>query len=250
MFFPKLRRHAKWVFLFLALAFGLGFIGFGVGAGGIGIGDVFRGAAADSGLPSVSEARERVAENPKDAQAFRDLATALQAEASTGEAIEALEGYVALKPRDADALRELASLYLVQAGEAERRYQEAQVRSAFLATGASVFQSINLGGRPLDPDRISSAVNSVISQETSAALGELQQASGSAVETYRKIAALTPKDPNVQLELGQAATSAGDAATAIAAYEKYLDLVPRGDPTAREVRRLLTQLRAQSATGG
>ena len=33
MFFPRLRRHAKWMFLFLALAFGLGFVGFGVEIG-------------------------------------------------------------------------------------------------------------------------------------------------------------------------------------------------------------------------
>ena len=31
MFFPRLRRQAKWVFLFLALVFALGFVGFGVG---------------------------------------------------------------------------------------------------------------------------------------------------------------------------------------------------------------------------
>jgi hypothetical protein len=31
MFFPRLRRHAKWMFLFLALVFALGFVGFGVG---------------------------------------------------------------------------------------------------------------------------------------------------------------------------------------------------------------------------
>ena len=63
MFFPRLRRHAKWVFLFLALAFGLGFVAFGVGAGGVGFGDVFRGSV-DSGIPSVSKAQERVNENP------------------------------------------------------------------------------------------------------------------------------------------------------------------------------------------
>ena len=32
MFFPRLRRHAKWMFLFLALALGLGFVLFGIGA--------------------------------------------------------------------------------------------------------------------------------------------------------------------------------------------------------------------------
>ena len=32
MFFPKLRRHAKWMFVFLALVFGVGFVVFGIGA--------------------------------------------------------------------------------------------------------------------------------------------------------------------------------------------------------------------------
>ena len=42
MFFPKLRRQAKWVFVFLALVFALGFVVFGVGSGGgIGLGDLF-----------------------------------------------------------------------------------------------------------------------------------------------------------------------------------------------------------------
>lgn len=244
MFFPKLRRNAKWVFLFLAIVFGLGFVGFGVGAGGVGIGDVFRGAGGDSGIPSVSEARDRVNENPKDPQAFRDLATALQTEAQTDEAIEALEGYVALKPKDADALRELASLYLVQVGEAQQDYQLAQARAAFLGTGAAVFQTINLGGRPLDVDAVSNAVATSYSDEINAAVTQAQQAASSSVETYRRIVALTPNDPTVQLELGQAAQDAGDIATAVAAYEKYLDLVPGSDPTAREVKRLIKQLSA------
>ena len=42
MFFPKLRRRAKWVFLVLAVFFGGGFLIFGVGTGaGSGIGDYF-----------------------------------------------------------------------------------------------------------------------------------------------------------------------------------------------------------------
>ena len=38
MFFPRLRRHAKWMFLLLALAFALGFVGFGVGGACFAIG--------------------------------------------------------------------------------------------------------------------------------------------------------------------------------------------------------------------
>lgn len=247
MFFPKLRRNAKWVFAFLAVVFGLGFIGFGVGAGGVGIGDALRGSGADSGIPSVSDAQERVNENPKDAKAFRDLATALQAETRTDEAIEALEGYVALKPKDTDALRELAALYLVQVGEAQQDYQIAQLRVAYLGTGSAVFQSINLGGRPLDVDAVSDAVATSMSEAINAALGQAQQAAASSVATYQRIAALTPNDPTVQLELGESARNAGDVATAVAAYEKYLDLVPANDPTAREVRRLVKELTAGTA---
>lgn len=244
MFFPKLRRNAKWVFLFLAVAFGLGFVGFGVGAGGVGIGDVFRGAAGDSGIPSASEARKRVSENPKDASAFRDLGTALQADGDTDGAIDALENYVALKPKDADALRELAGLYLVQVGEAQEEYQIAAARTAFLATSGTYLQGIELGGEPLELDPISEAVSTVFATDSQSALYTAQEASTNAVESYRKIAALTPDDPTVQLELGEAARSAGDNSTAIEAYERYVALVPKDDPTAREVQRLLKELRA------
>jgi tetratricopeptide (TPR) repeat protein len=244
MFFPKLRRNAKWVFLFLAIAFALGFVGFGVGAGGVGIGDVFRGAGGDSGVPSLDSARDKVSENPSDPQAFRDLATAAQAAGATEEAVEALEGLVGLRPRDADALRQLAALYLVQRDEAVQDYRLVEARTAFLGTSSAVLQSINLGGRPLDPDPISNAVSAYYSQDLNRALTLAQESATNAVETYRKIAALSPKDPNVQLELAEAARSAGDSATAIAAYRRYIELVPANDPTARDVRRLIKELSA------
>ena len=79
------------MFLFLALVFALGFVGFGVGAGGIGFGDVIRDAAGGGGTPSISDAEKRVLDNPKDAQAFRDLETAQQAAGNTDDAIEALQ---------------------------------------------------------------------------------------------------------------------------------------------------------------
>src|SRR6188768_4524807 len=69
MFFPRLRRHAKWMFLFLALVFALGFVGFGVGAGGVGFGDVIRDAAGGGGQPSVSDAEEHVPHTRNNAQA-------------------------------------------------------------------------------------------------------------------------------------------------------------------------------------
>ena len=43
LFFARIRRHAKWMFVLLALVFGVGFVAFGVGSGSTGIGDILRG---------------------------------------------------------------------------------------------------------------------------------------------------------------------------------------------------------------
>jgi tetratricopeptide (TPR) repeat protein len=243
MFFPRLRRHAKWMFLFLALAFALGFVGFGVGAGGVGFGDILKNAGG--GGPSVSKAQQKVFDNPKDAQAYRDLATAQQADGDTDGAIQSLESYSVLRPKDTDALRELASLYLAKASAAQDREQILQYRAAYLAPGMIRSTIFGLKGSPLDADPITNAVSSDYEQEISAAASEVQTASSQAVAAYRKITQARPKDPAVQLELAQASQSAGDAATTIAAYKAFLRLAPQ-DPTAPEVRRLLKQLERQN----
>jgi tetratricopeptide (TPR) repeat protein len=249
MFFPRLRKQAKWVFLFLAVAFGLGFVGFGVGAGGVGVADTFRGLAGDDGIPSVSDAQKKVAENPQDVEALRDLANAYQARGETRDAIEALQGLVELRPKDGAALRELANLQLTLASEAQERAQILQYRQAFLAPAASFTGIVNLGGRPLEVDPISNAVSVGFEDDVAAAINDARTAAAGAVTTYQRLADATPNDPNVQLELAQAATSAGDVATTIAAYEAFLRLAPE-DPTAPEVRRILRQLRAQSSATG
>ena len=227
------------MFLFLALALGLGFVLFGIGAGGIGLGNLAEGGG-ESGVPSVSDAEERVLDNPKDAAAFRDLATAHQAAGNTDEAIEAMTSFIALKPRNTDALRELAALYLQQASTAQERAQIYQVRSDYLAPGSIRDTVFQLRGSPLAPDPITNAVSTSYDQQISAAASEIQTAAAQAVEQYRRIAEIQPKDPTVQLELAQAAQSANDTATVIAAYEAFLKLAP-DDPTAPEVRRILKQ---------
>ncbi len=243
MFFPRLRRHARWMFLLLALVFALGFVGFGVGAGGIGFGDILKGSGGSSGAPSVSDAQKKVNENPKDPQAFRDLATALETEGNTTDAIDALQNYSLLKPKDADALRELAGLYLQQATAANTRARNAQIREAYMASAGTVDASIVLGGSPLIPDPITNAVSSQIEQELQAALSDQQQAAAGAVSTYQRVVKLSPNDPNVQLELANAAAQGNDAKTEIAAYEKFLKLAPN-DPSAPFVRSQLKSLKA------
>jgi tetratricopeptide (TPR) repeat protein len=249
MFFPRLRRQAKWVFLFMALVFALGFVGFGVGAGGVGFGDIIKNAGTGSGAPSVSDAEQRVSENPTDPQAFRDLATAQQTAGNVDGAIDALESLVGLRPKDADALRELAALYMTKASDAQQRAQIAQLRAAYLAPATSIPALTQIGDKVLNPDPITNAISTRYSDEIQLAYGEAQSASAQAVAMYKRIAAARPSDPTLQLELAQAATDANDAQTAISAFERFLKLAP-DDPTAPEVRRALKQLRLQSSATG
>jgi tetratricopeptide (TPR) repeat protein len=228
MFFPKLRRHAKWMFVFLALVFGLGFVIFGVGSdvqGGLG--DLFRGSGVTSDAPSVEEAQERVAEQPRNAEALRDLANALTADARTDEAIDALTRYTALRTRDEDALRELAGLYLQKANRLQGEAELVQERVNYLTAGTQFGGALQLpGGGTLGQDPILQAVATKANEEVSSAYGAAQAEYRRAADTYDKVVQLSPRDPNIQLELGQTAQRAGDFARAVAAYETFLRLAP------------------------
>src|SRR5215212_10648066 len=80
MFFPRLRRSAKWVFLALAIVFAAGFTIFGVGSGSGfgGLSELWNNNNNSTTKSSVSEkaARKRIQQNPNDVQAYRDLAEA------------------------------------------------------------------------------------------------------------------------------------------------------------------------------
>ena len=242
MFFPRLRRHAKWMFVFLAVALGGGFVLFGVGAGGTGVGDILRGGGGSSGVPSISSAQKKTEQNPKDVQAWRDLSTALQTDGQTDRAIVAQKQVVVLAPKDADALRELAGLYLAQAAVKQQEAQREQLRTAYVAAGQGFPGSlITPAGQSLLDDRISTVLNSQSSTTVQALAVQAQDAASQAVAAYRKIVVLQPGDPNVQLELAQAAQQANDTEAAIAAYTAFLKLAP-DDPSAPIVKQQLKQL--------
>ncbi len=246
MFFPRLRRHAKWMFVFLALVFGVGFVIFGVGAGGVGVGDVLRDSGGANGQ-SVSDARKATEENPKDVAAWRDLATALQTEGETDEAIAALVSAAAITPRDTSIQRELAGLYLTQATEKQTDAQLAQLRAAYGAASWNFPASLRSPtGAFVLTDPIGSVVNDAATKDTNDALTAARLAAANAVGAYKKVVAIEPDDPNVQLELASTAEQAGDAATAIAAYTRFLVLAP-DDPNASIVEQQVKQLKKSLA---
>ncbi len=236
------------MFVFLALIFGLGFVVFGVGSDqGTGIGDLFRDGSGTSNGVSVSEARDQVEKRPKSAEAQRNLATALQEDGQTDEAIVVLNRYLELAPKDKEALQELAGLHLGRASALARDAQEAQVRASYLTFGSTFSTPLDLGnGATVGPDPIDQAVSTQASQAVSQAYSAAQASFQKAEETYDRLAAVAPRDPNVQLELAQAAQQSGDYAKAITAYEKFLMLAP-DDPTAPIVKQQITQLKAAQA---
>ena len=248
MFFPKLRRKAKWVFLLLAIAFALAFVVANVGSGyGSGIGDyladIFNAQPGAQG-PSIEDARERVQDNPKDANAQLALANALQTNARTDEAIAAYERYLELRPRDEQALQSLASLHLTKAGEAEQRARAAQMEGARAFFANELQNPESKLGKELGVDPITTHQQEEASQAYQAAFTEAQRAYGEEAEVWKKITKLDPEEPEYFFELGRSTQQAGDTATAITAYERFLELAP-DDTRSPQVRDLLKQLRAQ-----
>jgi Flp pilus assembly protein TadD len=245
MFFPRLRRHAKWMFVLLALVFGLGFVLFGVGAGGVGVGDIFRDSSG-AGAQSVTDARKKTEETPKDPEAWLALSTALQTEALTEEAIDALNQAITLRPNAPDPYRQLAGLHLTLATKRQQDAQIAQAVAAYRAPAQAFLLFTAPSGQAVLSDPIGLGVTSQVSQRATTAFQDAQTQATLAVDAYQQLAKLQPNDPTVQLELAQAAQQTGDAATAIAAYEQFLKLAP-DDPNAAIVKQQLKQLRETAA---
>jgi tetratricopeptide (TPR) repeat protein len=250
LFFQRLRKQAKWMFVFLALVFGVGFVAFGVG-GEVqgGIADVIGvGGGGGDGLVSEDEARERLKEKPNDPQALRDLSTALQRDGKPEEAIQPLETYTTLRSKDEEALLELAGLHLSRASRINGELQTAQVQAALLDPSSSFLPPATSPlGQALAGPPITAAVTEEVNAEINTLFTELQGAYAEAQQSYEQVARLSPNDPNVQIQLADAALNAGDSEAALAAYKKFLKLAP-DDPNAELVRDQIKQLEAAAAT--
>jgi tetratricopeptide (TPR) repeat protein len=232
MFFPRLRRQAKWMFILLALVFAVGFVGFGVGSGSTGIGDLFSngkffglgGNSASSG-PSVSKAEKAIAAHPDRPQGYLDLATAWQSKGQNDKAIAPLEKYSELRPKDQDALRKLAGLYLTQADGYRTAAQQAQAANPVAVSG-QVFQLSGKLGTALGSDPILGALSSGVSAAVQEQVSKLQIAEQHAIDVSKRLTKAAPNDPQAWLSLASNAQSLGDYPTAISAYKQAMKLEP------------------------
>ena len=177
LFFNRLRRHAKWVFVLLAVFFAAGFVLFGVGSGSTGLNSVLQNMFQGSGSTgaNISKLEKATITNPKDPKAWRAYATGLEQKNKLSDATSALSQYIALKPKDASAVEELAGLYLRQATNYENDYAIAQGVYTFQATNpvflppatSSLGKAYSAKDALLDP--ISSAASTVLSSQSSTA---------------------------------------------------------------------------------
>jgi len=252
MFFPRLRRQAKWMFVFLAVVFGLGYVIFNVGGSipGTGLGDVLQGLAQQqSSGPSVDDANDKIKDNPNDPTGYRELANALQREGRNAEAIAPLERYTQMRPRDRDALVQLGSLHMAQARTYEEQGAIARQELTEL-TGGDLFApgTSNAFGQAFANPQITSIESQKWNQQLNQSYLGLQQEYKDAVRVFQKLIAVTPDEleadePLIFLQLGQAAQNAGDLKAAINAYERYLEVAP-DSASAPAVKAQLPQLRA------
>lgn len=247
LFFERLRRQAKWIFVLLAALFAVTFVGFGVGSSVPGgVADLLQGAGGPTGVPDLDDARERVRENPKDAKAQRDLAEAYQARGDTEGAIKPLVAYTKLRPKDEDAIRQLATLYMARALRLRTQAQIAQAE-AQLATPHALFAppASTPFGQALGQPPIYEALSSLHNERLTQAYSDMSKAYEDAQATYERVAALSPEDPDIQLQLADASLNAGDQARAIEAYKRFLKIDP-DNASAPLVRQQLQQLQAQA----
>jgi Flp pilus assembly protein TadD len=81
-----------------------------------------------------------------------------------------------------------------------------------------------------DPKALQDPISATLRAEAQAsqqtALSNYQTAIKNREDTLQKVATVTPKDPNAQYQLGQAAEDAGDSKVALAAYKAVIKLVP------------------------
>jgi tetratricopeptide (TPR) repeat protein len=244
MFFPRLRRQAKWVFLLLAVIFAGGFVFFGVGSGSTGLGDLLRGNfnifgsnSGSTNSSAVKSALKQTQAHPKDPNAWNDLASAYQTDGKLTEANAALEHVLKLKPNDIGALQRVAGFYETKAQNKEAEAQNLQAQAPLSLAGVLGVSSASPIGQALSNDPTSQQ----LTQKAQAAFTEANTAIQKDTDLYKRIAKLQPNDVNTQFHYAQLADITGDTAAALKAYKQVVKLAPT-DPSAQQARQRIAVL--------
>jgi len=246
LFFIRMRRSAKPVYLILAVLFAVTFAFLGVGSGtNGGLDQLFQGLNPfhHSGT-SVSSAQKYVAKHPNDPKGFRDLATAYEGKNDTAGAISALQQYTTMKRKDAKAWAELGNLQSQQAQTYATQYQSTyQARQ--LAAPSQPFLPTGKLGTALGTNQIEQTAATQADSQLQTLQQQAQLGYSNAVSSYQRAANLAPGDANNWFTLATVAQQSGDVKTAVKAYKKYLALNP-DSTSAAQIKALIKQLQPAS----
>jgi hypothetical protein len=255
LFFARLRRHTKWMFILLALVFAVGFVAFGVGSGSTGvggIGDIFNSVfgKSSSGIDSrIKSDQKKLAANPGDTSTAIDLSTLYQQRQDNAKALATLKDASAAKPKNLDLLNAIAGIYRNEASAARNdaaAAQNALASRAVTPPGLDLNSTLGqaLGSDPLTQD---------LRTKATTAFSNLTTAYSKAENAYRDVAIAakgTPQEPNAQLALASVAVEAvqitgqqSEIVLAANAYKRYLKLDPKG-VSANQARQTLAQLQS------
>lgn len=247
MFFMRLRRGAKWVFVLLIFAFAFGFLFSGVGGGGGG--DIISQLLGMRGGNPVKSAESAVKKRPGDANAWNQLAILYQGKGRQTDAIHAYERYLKLKPNDLLGLSQISNLWR---GIATQRWYEysaiaQDLRSASNPLGSSDPLQKFLGSS----DPLLTPYTDTLNTQAGNAYGAFLKAAKSWEAIDVRYLNATPVGDKLaraqaEIQVGDSAGNANDLTTAIKAYKEYLRLVP-GSKMAPQVRKALAA--AEKANG-
>jgi tetratricopeptide (TPR) repeat protein len=248
LFFNRLRTHVKWVFVLLIIVFAGSFVFLGVGSSGLGLGDLFNGIRGGGESASIDKPLKATQKNPKDAAAWKELATAYDSKGDYAAGLAAWQTYTQLRPKDVDGFNALAQDYgqqlQTQVAELQAAQAEAQqAQPTDLGPGTSTPLGRALGSLtdPLNQNEGTEATT-----RYQAAASAYQQTASQLISAFQKLAKLQPHDPGVRLQLAQTAESIGDAPAAIAAYKQFVKLAPE-DASAPQAKARIKALEKQLA---
>jgi len=242
LFFMRMRRHAKWVYVLLAVLFAITFAFLGVGSGTSGgLDQLFQGLNIfHRSSNAVSKAQGHIKDHPKDPKGYRDLATAYESKGETASAIGALEQYTNLKPKDAKAWSELGGLQTNQAQTYLAAYQAAYTERQLAAPSESFLPKGKLG-TALGTNEVEKTESARIDSSVQNLQQQTQLAYTNALTSYQKVTKLTPTNSDAWFQYAQAGQQSGNYAAALTGYKRYLKLNP--ESTSRtQIEQLIAQL--------
>lgn len=261
-----IRNRRGWVagvFCVLVGIFAVSFIIGGVGTGSnASISDIFNndgGSGSTTGQPAgIDVLQKKVKAQPKNAQAWQELADAYSSASRPSDEAGAMGHVVALKPGNLETLQRLAAAQAQVATTQSNQAQQLQQR-AYTSSPANdtTFSGGTLGTLSEDPVTIAQAAAE--SEQQAKLLKQSTTYSTRAntwwkrtSSTYAKVVALpsfakADLAASIWLNYASAAQSSSDVKTALKAYEAFLKLAP-DDVNAPQVKSIVKELKKAAAT--